>query len=154
MQLEETLFDRPIIDKLKKRVAGPFTVEAVPAQRVKSLDEIELSSHKADISISRSGETFRQNDWIVKLLSSGIRGKSGQVMEFARIEPLAGTRWIHADAETKEGKKVVISFGPEYAPLEQRQIELAIEEAQQLVPKPKIVIFASFEFDPEAAKGY
>lgn len=152
LQLEETLFDRPIIDKLKKRVAGPFTVEAVPAQRVKSLDEIELSSHKADISISRSGETFRQNDWIVKLLSSGIRGKSGQVMEFARIEPLAGTRWIHADAETKEGKKVVISFGPEYAPLEQRQIELAIEEAQQLVPKPKIVIFASFEFDPEAAK--
>jgi len=49
-------------------------------------------------------------------------------------------------------KKAVISFGPQYAPLEQRQIELAIDEAQTLVPKPKIVIFASFQFDPEAAK--
>src|SRR5882762_160547 len=36
--------------------------------------------------------------------------------------------------------------------LEQRQVELAIEEAQKLVPKPKIVVFAAFQFDPEAAK--
>jgi adenine-specific DNA-methyltransferase len=28
----------------------------------------------------------------------------------------------------------------------------AIEEAQTLVPKPKLVIFAAFQFDPEAAK--
>jgi adenine-specific DNA-methyltransferase len=36
--------------------------------------------------------------------------------------------------------------------LEQRQVELAIEEAQQLVPKPRIIVFAAFQFDPEAAK--
>ena len=47
---------------------------------------------------------------------------------------------------------MVISFGPEHAPLEQKQVELAIEEAQTLVPKPKIIVFASFQFDPEAAK--
>ncbi len=29
---------------------------------------------------------------------------------------------------------------------------LAIEEAQNLVPKPKIIVFAAFQFDPEAAK--
>jgi len=46
----------------------------------------------------------------------------------------------------------VISFGPEHAPLEQKQVELAIEEAQKLVPKPKIVVFAAFQFDPESAK--
>lgn len=149
---EEILYDRPNIDISKKRVAGPFTVEAVPSQRVRSFEEVEKSSQAADASISRSGETLRQNDWIAKMLSSGIRGKNGQVIEFARIEALAGTKWIHADAETKDGKKAVISFGPEYAPLEQRQVELAIEEAQQLVPKPRLVIFASFEFDPEAAK--
>ncbi len=73
-------------------------------------------------------------------------------MQFVRIEPLPATRWIHAEAETKDGQKVVISFGPEFAPLEQRQVELAIEESQTLVPKPKIIIFASFQFDPEAAK--
>ena len=44
------------------------------------------------------------------------------------------------------------TFGSEYAPLEQRQVALAIEEAQTLVPTPKIIIFAAFQFDPEAAK--
>jgi adenine-specific DNA-methyltransferase len=36
--------------------------------------------------------------------------------------------------------------------LEQRQVAHAIEEAQKLVPKPKLVAFAAFQFDPEAAK--
>jgi adenine-specific DNA-methyltransferase len=31
-------------------------------------------------------------------------------------------------------------------------VELAIQEAGRLVPKPKIVVFAAFQFDPEAAK--
>ena len=45
-----------------------------------------------------------------------------------------------------------MSFGPEHAPLEQRQVELALNEAETLRPKPKIVVFAAFQFDPEAAK--
>ena len=65
---------------------------------------------------------------------------------------LQGTKWLQAEGETNDGQKAVISFGPAYAPLEQRQVELAIEEAQQIVPKPKLVIFASFQFDPEASK--
>ena len=149
---QESLCDQPAIDFSIKRVTGPFTLEAVPSPRVRSFEEVEKSSQQADMSISRSGETLKQNDWIAEMLSSGIRGKGGQIMEFARIESIAGTRWIHADAETKDGKRAIISFGPEYAPLEQRQVELALEEAQQLVPKPKLVIFASFQFDPEAAK--
>ena len=28
---DETLYDRPVIDRSKIRVTGPFTVEAVPA---------------------------------------------------------------------------------------------------------------------------
>ncbi len=148
---QETLYDQPIIDRTRKRVTGPFTLEAVPSQRVRSIDEVE-TKQEADITIARSGETLKQNEWIDKMLSAGIRGKGGQIMQFVRIEPLPATRWIHAEAETKDGQKVVISFGPEYAPLEQRQVELAIEESQTLVPKPKIVIFASFQFDPEAAK--
>jgi adenine-specific DNA-methyltransferase len=47
---------------------------------------------------------------------------------------------------------VVISFGPEYSLLEQRQVELSWEEARTLSPKPAILVFAAFEFDPEAAK--
>src|SRR5215831_14273298 len=52
-------------------------------------------------------------------------------IEFSRVEPLPGTRWLHADGETKDDhpQRVVISFGPEHAPLEQRQVALAIELA-------------------------
>jgi adenine-specific DNA-methyltransferase len=112
---------------------------------------------------------LRQAEWRDELLKCGIRGKNNQYILFSRVEPLPGTRWLHADAETKPNdlgadrvsekrasysqiERVVISFGPEHAPLEQRQVALAIEEAQKLVPKPKIIVFASFQFDPEAAK--
>ena len=165
---QEALYDQPFVDNSRARVTGPFTVEAVPAPVVKPLVEIK-SDQAADESVARSGETLRQAEWRDELLKSGIRGKKGQYILFSRVEPLAGTRWLHAEAETKPNDKgadkvkdpegiygkpqrVVISFGPEHAPLEQKQVELAIEEAQTLVPKPKIIVFAAFQFDPEAAK--
>jgi adenine-specific DNA-methyltransferase len=166
---QETLYDQPFVDNSKARVSGPFTVEAVPAPVVKPLAEIEEEQLPADESISRSGETLRQAEWRDELLKTGIRGKRGQYIIFSRVEPLPGTRWLHAEAETKpndkgadsvretpaiygEPQRVVISFGPEYAPLNKVQVARAIEEAQRLVPNPKIIVYASFEFDPEAAK--
>ncbi|MFS8904726.1 DUF559 domain-containing protein [Synechococcus sp. H60.4] len=166
---QETLYDQPFVDRKKVRVTGPFTVEAVPAPVVKSVDEIlEEKPQPADMSIARSGETLRQAEWRDELLRTGIRGKNGQYIRFARLEPLPGCRWLHAEGETRpsdEGAntvresapaydpmRVVVSFGPEYGPLEQRQVEHAWEEARMLVPKPKLLIFAAFQFDPEAAK--
>jgi adenine-specific DNA-methyltransferase len=150
---QETLYDQPFVDNSKARVSGPFTVEAVPAPVVKPLMEIE-SDQPADASISRSGETLRQAEWRDEILKTGIRARNGDKILFSRVEPLQGTHWLHAEAETKEDtpQKAVISFGPEHAPLEQRQVALAIEESLNLVPKPKVIIFAAFEFDPEAAK--
>ena len=188
---QETLYDQPYIDKGRVRVTGPFTVEAVPAPTVKSLDEIDVGrtlpsassgqalsapagsgteaglsgaassadrsvrpTFTADASISRSGPTLRHSEWRDELLKTGLRGKGGNHIEFSRVEPLAGTRWLHADAETKGSKqeRVVISFGPEHSLLETRQVEMAWEEARTLSPKPAMLVFAAFEFDPEAAK--
>jgi adenine-specific DNA-methyltransferase len=165
----ETLYDQPEIDRKRMRVSGPFTVEAVPAPAVKSVDDLlEVAPHVADMSVSRSGETLRQGEWRDELLRTGIRGKAGQYIRFARLEPLPGLRWLHADGETRpstegadsfrEGgtayapQRIVVSFGPDHAPLEQRQVALAIEEAQTLVPRPKLIVFAAFQFDPEAAR--
>ncbi|MEN6371751.1 MAG: site-specific DNA-methyltransferase [Armatimonadota bacterium] len=151
---QETLYDQPYVDKSKLRITGPFTVESVPAPVALPLDEIEPEPMEADESVARSGETLRKTEWREELQKTGIRGKNGQRIEFTRLEPLAGTRWLHADGETKEAnpQRVVVSFGSEFAPLEQRQVELALEEARSLVPKPKMVVFASFQFDPEASK--
>jgi adenine-specific DNA-methyltransferase len=151
---QETLYDQPHLDKSRIRVTGPFTVEAVPAPTVKSLDEIESPSLVADASIARSGPTLRHTEWRDELLKTGLRGKGGQHIDFSRVEPLAGTRWLHADAETKGkvAERVVISFGPEFSLLQNNQVQLAWEEARTLSPKPSILVFAAFEFDPEAAK--
>ncbi len=151
-----TLFDQPIPDHGKTRVTGPFTIEAVPAPIVRSLEEVDESAiaNVADASVARSGATLRQEEWTNELLRTGVRGKGGQRVEFSRVEPLPGTRYLNADGETKTEKpeRVVVSFGPEHAPLEQRQVALALEEAQKLVPRPKMVLFAAFQFDPEAAR--
>jgi len=166
---QETLYDQPIVNRKITRVSGPFTVEAVPAPAVQSVEDILSDKPQAaDTSVARSGETLRQAEWRDELLKTGLRGKAGQHIRFARLEPLPGCRWLHADGETRpstEGAdsvredapaynpmRVVVSFGPEHAPLEQRQVASALEEAQTLVPKPKLIIFASFQFDPEAAK--
>ena len=212
---QETLYDQPYVDKSRVRVTGPFTLEAVPAPTVRSLEDIERditnASYSApvipnpsqsrgsvtpassrdsrdpnagegpaspavlhpaqsrtsvtptssqtptpllDASVARKGPTLRHTEWRDELLKTGLRGKGGHHIDFSRVEPLAGTRWLHADAETKGVKpeRVVFSFGPEYSLLEQRQVELAWEEARTLSPKPAILVFAAFEFDPEAAK--
>lgn len=150
---QETLYDKPIKDKSRARVTGPFTMEAVPAPTVRTLTDLPTEP-VADSSIARTGETLRQSQWREELYQTGIRAKGGQKIQFSRVEPLTGTRYLHADAETKEDKpqRVVISFGSAFAPLEQKQVESALEEAAHLIPKPKMVVFAAFQFDAEASK--
>ena len=179
----ETLHDQPEIDRSKARVSGPFTVEAVPAPSVMPVDDVDVgrasqpvvggddglgrpSYGDADASIARSGLTIRHTEWRDELSRCGVRGRQGQRIEFTRLEPLPGLRFLHAAGETRsqgsgvrgqgsEGqgsKRVVVSFGPEHAPLEQRQVEQAWDEARTLSPKPEVLLFAAFQFDPEAAK--
>ena len=173
------LYDQPKVDASRRRVSGPFTVEAVPAVAALSVDELAdaagfepADEAESDASAepsaaplglgggSRSGEGNRQEEWRGELAKTGIRGKAGQHLRFARLEPLPGFRRLHADGQTLPdadgnggaSQRVVVSFGPDHAPLEQRQVEDAVQEARTLVPPPEIVVFAAFQFDPEAAK--
>ena len=174
---QETLFDQPEIDRKKARVTGPFTVEAVPSINVRPLtDAVEKQTAQLeeqatipgvgdsiaqnqlgfteDVSVTRRGETLRQSEWRDELLKTGVRGKGGRTIQFSRMEVLPATRYLHAIGQTKERepKTVVVSFGPEHAPLEQRQVEKAWDEARQMNMKPDIMLFPAFQFDPEAAK--
>jgi adenine-specific DNA-methyltransferase len=85
---------------------------------------------------------------------------------------MSGTRFLQAEGELVDSaklvadsnqpsttnhssqttKRVVVCFGPEHAPLEQRMVELALEEARTLRPKPEIILFCAFHFDAEARK--
>jgi adenine-specific DNA-methyltransferase len=106
---QETLYDQPCTDKSRVRVTGPFTVEAVPAPTARSLDDIDIGAAPAkaqesladfrdaetpllDASVARKGATLRHTEWRDELLKTGLRGKGGHHIDFARVEPLAGTR--------------------------------------------------------------
>jgi adenine-specific DNA-methyltransferase len=166
---QEILYDQPLLDTKRLRVSGPFTMEAVPSPAVKSVNDLLSDEPQtADESVARSGETLRQAEWRDELLRTGIRGKNGQYIRFSRLEPQPGCRHLHAVGETRPSEEgsdsvhegstayrpqpVVVSFGPEHAPMEQRQVQMALEEAMNIIPAPKIVVFAAFQFDPEAAK--
>ena len=45
-----------------------------------------------------------------------------------------------------------ISFGPNYGPLEQTQVENAVFELRENLKEDSLLIFCSFHFDPEASK--
>jgi len=151
---QEVLYDQPAVSKSKLRITGPFTVEAVPFPSVKSLDEAS-GPDEADASIARTGESGRQHQWLAELLKTGIRGKGGQILKFADLEPLPfdkDMQSLHASGHLDTGERVVVSFGPEHAALEQRQVANALNEAGNLFPLPKMLVFCAFTFDPEAAK--
>jgi len=153
---QETLYDQPYVEKGKVRVTGPFTVEAVPSLRVKPFDGSTPKIDATNEQLARTGETGKQAEWRDELKATGIRAVGNKVISFSRIEPMIATKFLHAEGEILEedetNKKAYISFGPDYGPLEQRQVELAINEARSLKSKPDFVIFAAFHFDPEAAK--
>lgn len=142
----ETLYDQPEIDKSKVRITGPFTVEALPAPVVKPLDETDGWDEDA---------SAKQVDWREQLRATGILGQGGKRLEFSRVEPLSGTKFLQAEAETKEDtpRRAVICFAGESKPLDARMVEMALNEAESLRPAPKLIIFAAFQFDPVAAKN-
>lgn len=141
----ETLYDQPEIDKTKIRITGPFTVEALPAPVVNPLDDLGDTDEDA---------SAKQTDWREQLLATGILGRGGEKLEFSRVEPLSGTKFLQAEAETKEAtpRRAVLCFAGETKPLDSRMVAMALDEAEHLRPAPKLIIFAAFQFDPEAAK--
>lgn len=149
---QEVLYDQPEVSRDKLRITGPFTVEAVPFATVLGLDEAE-QPREADLAVARSGATSRHSQWREELLKAGIRGKGGQLLKLMDLETLPGAKYLHAVGTVAEtGERVAVSFGPEYAALEQRQVEIAKNEAGDLFPLPKLLVFCAFTFDPEAAK--
>lgn len=142
----ETLYDQPEIDKSKVRISGPFTVEALPAPVVKTLDDLDAAD-SAEV-------TTKQSDWREELKATGILGRGGARILFSRVEPLTGTKFLQAEAETKEEKprRAVVCFAGETKPMDSRMVAMALDEAETLRPTPQMIVFAAFQFDPEAAK--
>lgn len=151
---DEDLYDQPALIKDKVRSTGPFTVEAVPSIRTKPFDG-KTPHSLSDKDLAKTGETALYQRWIDELKTTGIRATGGKLIEFATVSHKDGSSYIHAEAEVRDGNEMVkanIIFGGEFGPLEQRQVELALKETMNEKERPGYLIFAAFQFDPEAAK--
>lgn len=149
----ETLYDQPIIVKNKVRVTGPFTVEAVPGVRTKPIE-----GNLPDVSDKTNPTnpiSEKLNDYLDSIRTSGIRSYNNEGITFNSVEVAEGFAEIHAFGNIDsngEYKKCAIVFGPDYAPLEQTQVERTMDEIRSMSEKPNMVVFCSYAFDPEASK--
>ena len=140
---QEILYDQPEKDQAKTRLAGPFTVESLPAPAVFSPEEAaELDPNEAQ----------RQSDWREQLRATGIRGKNGERIRFSRVEAIDGTRWLNARAWTDEEspRLAVICFADTSSLMDSKRVSLALDEAEKQRPSPEMVVFAAFQFNPES----
>ena len=151
----ETLNDHPEVERGKARVAGPFTVEALPSQVVASPDEISAETDaEADMAVASARESSRHGMWRDELSDNGARGKDGNVIRFSRVETCGVGRFLHLEIETEGAnpERGFVSFGREHSPMSAAQVALALEEADKRSPRPRLLVFAEFAFDPQAAR--
>lgn len=141
---KETIYLEPQKDSSIKRVTGPFTTEAVPSVRVKNISDTSSDSFEQDIE-----------NYINEVSSTGIQTLQGKKINFINIEKTKGFQHIHAIGQIEEEnshKNAYVCFGPDYAPMEQTQIELAVFELRETHDEECVLIFCAFHFDPEASK--
>ena len=142
---KETIYLEPEVDINTKRVTGPFTVEAVPSIRVKNPND-KKNGNENEHEIE---------NYINEINTTGIQTIEGNKIKFLNLEKSKGFENIHAIGQIdyeKSHKTTYISFGPNYGPLEQTQVENAVFELRENLKEDSLLIFCSFHFDPEASK--
>lgn len=141
---EETLYDQPIEDKKRIRVAGPFTVETLQNGQVISPDDIDNRSDEAEDNRAFQERVFSH------LQTSGIRNgdKNAQAV-FSGVEALASPN-LHAKGYFKDenGTEKVVYFhiGPKFGTVSRQEVTLAIREFRQHLDESDWLVILGFSF--------
>lgn len=157
----ELLYDRPIIERDKVRVSGPFTVEAIPVATFEyssyaAVSHLEASARTDDIARGGRGESISTVTDYVNMMTEllrkdGVTFPGGKKMVLENLRAISSAGFLHAEGEASQnGSKVgvAVSFGPRYGPVTARQVDEAIRSSYRL--GFDVLVFAGFAFDPEA----
>jgi adenine-specific DNA-methyltransferase len=148
----ELLYDRPIEDKKRVRVSGPFTVESLSPHRSLAFGG-DASATEQAASEDAGAESFEQTI-LDNLAKAGIQnGARDERLTFASIDDYAGTH-IQAVAENEavdDGapRRVALSIGPQYGTVGPSFIKSAAREALAANDVDMLCVLA-FAFDPTA----
>lgn len=139
---EETLWDRPLVERGKVRVTGPFTVEALPEPVIEPLEEKPEDGMAAGKSLE---------EWVAELRTAGIQTATGKErLRFSALEVSGTYAWFHAQGVTEDGTEALVCMGSASAPLSPTIVRNALDEAADLYPRPGLIVFAAFQFTAEA----
>ena len=148
----ETLYDKPVVERDKVRISGPFTVEAIPVPSIEdpSLASIlQYETPKATLSPNVAEDYINM---LVELIrKDGVTFPGGKHMTLENVRPIESAGFLHAEAQVKQNgdyAKVSISFGPRFGPVTAKQVEESVRSAYMM--GFNILILAGFAFDPEA----
>jgi adenine-specific DNA-methyltransferase len=151
----EQLSDRPVEDKKKVRVTGPFTVESLSPHRslaFASPGEGTLPASEQQAAQDPSAPSFEQTI-IENLRKAGIQnGKRNERLMFDLVESHAGA-YIQAvgsreDSESGPGR-IAIAIGPQYGTVGPTYIKDAAREAIRAKDVDLLCVLG-FAFDPQA----
>jgi len=139
----ELLYDQPVEDKSRVRVAGPFTVESLSPHRSVSFDQSTEFRAEAD---ERDGRWFEQTI-LSNLRAAGVQnGRRNERLVFESVDPHPGAFIQAVGTQAESGAQVAISIGPQYGTVSAGFIKQAAREAVEGgVP---ILAVLGFAFDP------
>jgi adenine-specific DNA-methyltransferase len=147
----ETLYDQPLTDGNKVRIAGPFTVEGLSRYSLNPLDELVNVVGDDDAAMS---DHVRQ--LLDALKTHGIPRRDQKPLPIVSLQRLNSVGWLHAEGSVAvEGKSktFTVSVGPRFGPITPLQVDEALGEAHGY----DLVVFVGFEAHAEAqamlAKG-
>ncbi len=138
-----TIYDRPVIDKKKTRVSGPFTVEALSRYSVNPLDP--------DVSapVTNGHTTTHVEALIDALRVQGIPRPGGEPLPIDSLSGLAAAEPLQAEGIVeRDGKKArfAVSLGPQFGAITMSQVSDALRAAIGF----DLVVFAGFAVSADA----
>lgn len=129
----EYLYDKPIPDTSKVRVAGPFTVESLSPHRVLSVDhDDELIDAAADRPEPQEAQDFTTMV-LENLRTSGVHQMDkGDRITFSTVSPWPGT-YVCAEGRYQEGedgplRRAGIFIGPEFGTVQRADLVACARE--------------------------
>jgi adenine-specific DNA-methyltransferase len=144
----ELLYDQPVEDRSKVRVAGPFTMESLSPHRSISFDASDSLRGGEDEAATGFEEMILAN-----LRRAGIQnGRRAERIEFDSLEQVAG-EYVQAIGDRKSDdpapSRVAIALGPQYGTVSPGFIKTAAKEAIA-DESVDLLCVLGFAFDPQA----
>ena len=124
-------YNKPIIEKKRARVCGPFTVEALPSPVVLSGDE--------------NLDDATRDTWTDALCGSGMHTINAGRTRFTKLTRNNETgSAVHYIGTDDKNRKAVISFGQPNSPMDKYQIERALKEIRPHAADYLLVVSSTF----------